>query len=195
MATFGRKIIAFNGPPRSGKDTLANLLKTHLESNYYQHKVERVALSLPMRISACACLGQEYTEDWYESNKDVVHPLIGTTFRQFMIDLSERHIKPMYGHAFWTRSAIVSIKPKTHIVIISDLGFQSEIDYLNQLYGPDNVLVVQTDRVGSTWKGDSREPLSSQLNFPIFNDKKPADAVVPLRKFVGELWNLQYASI
>ena len=60
------KVIAFNGPPRSGKDTLANWLESQLTQSYLNLKIERSAISLPMRYSIFSMLGMEYSEETYE---------------------------------------------------------------------------------------------------------------------------------
>lgn len=162
------RIIAFNGPPRSGKDTIANVLATRLE-NTYTSVIVRSQLSLPMRLAVCAMLGIEYSEFTYERIKDQVQEITGETFRQTMIRLSEEHVKPAYGNDIWVKSAMArAMVELPHIVVISDLGFPEEINYLESTYA--EVLVVQIDRDGSTWDNDSRVPCTGRHSMELDNN-------------------------
>jgi hypothetical protein len=87
----GPFIIGFNGPPRSGKDTLATAVMDLLDKEGVTTvPVHRLALAATMRNGAAATLGMNLTDRQYSEIKDKPLPLLnGGTFRQFMIDMSE----------------------------------------------------------------------------------------------------------
>jgi hypothetical protein len=186
------RVVAFNGPPRTGKDTLANLLKLHLMSNYETAGI-RVQLSLPMREAAFAMAGLgEYDEETYEKLKDEVLPITGATLRQLMIDLSEEHVKPKYGKQFWVKSAMARIPEGVEVAIVSDLGFWEELDFLQKTYGARNVVVVNTHREGKGWGSDSRKPLTCSQSFQCYNNATPNQAAAEIRKYLRDLWGLKH---
>ena len=150
--------IALNGPPRSGKDTIANIIDERFELAITP--VIRKILIMPCRLATYAFLGVRYDDAHYEANKDIPQKVLGgRTIRQFMIDIMEQHIKPSYGEDFAVRSLVNSLGTAIHlpgICVISDLGFQIEIESLENAFAPERVLCVQLERNGLTFEGDSR---------------------------------------
>lgn len=157
------KIIGFSGPPRSGKDTIAKELALAIHASEYQFghadptpKVKIDSLSMPMRKMAFALLDIPYSEAMYESMKDTQFAIFDyKTLREFMIDLSERFMKPRYGHGVWGLALLW--KPSNQNVdflIVPDVGFKVEVDlfwaFANE-YLPINVY-----RNGFDWDNDSR---------------------------------------
>lgn len=124
------KLIGFSGPPRSGKDTLGNLLANILRDDNLFLNIEVHALSLPMRLAVYGMLGLEYSVEHYEANKDYEFDVPGemrfTTIRQEMIALSEKHVKPRLGHGWWGRALLNRVTPGTNVVIVTDMGFEAE---------------------------------------------------------------------
>lgn len=114
-------LIGLSGPPRSGKDTLGNLVAGILREK--DVPVEVHALSLPMRLAVYGMLGLEYSVEHYEANKDTPFTTGSggvTTIRQEMISLSEDHVKPRLGNDWWgyallnrTRLALASSLSRT----------------------------------------------------------------------------------
>lgn len=184
-------VIAFNGPPHSGKDSVANELTKQLEASYVT-KPLRVQLSLPMRLAVCALLGLDYKESTYDRNKDMVDVLTGETFRQTMIRLSEEHVKPRYGHDYWCRAALSKQLPSTRVIVISDLGFPEEIAYLEKHYGANRVLTVNLTRNGTNWDKDSRVPVKGVQSIQVDNNDTLRAAAVNVRHYMREFlrWNL-----
>lgn len=173
-------VIAFNGPPRSGKDSIANELVNQL--GLKDQAVKRLQLSLPMRKAVFALLGQEYTEAKYESVKDNTFDAFqGRTLRQAMIALSESHVKPTYGHGFWVKSSMYTCNRRVEFAIISDLGFPIELAYLERKFP---TLIVNTIRKGATWAGDSRVPLEGCLNLVVENNGSIKVAAKKIRDYI-----------
>lgn len=149
--------ILLNGPPRSGKDTIANHLQAKFDTLLYP--TIRRSLSMPMRKAGFAVLGLGYSDEVYELIKDVPQDIFGgLTLREHMIAFSEQFIKKRYGDDFWGR-ALLNLPVDFSMpgcFIVPDLGFQAESHYIEGKLGARNVLTVHLHRAGFEWKNDSR---------------------------------------
>lgn len=150
-------VIGFNGPPRSGKDSIADALRdiVYRRCDIATH---RAALSMPMRYVVYDLIGEIYTTKHYEDFKDVPNPLFkGETIRQAIIRLSEEFVKPTYGVDYWARYLHHQNRlwwgKVPCLMVISDIGFQEECDYFREHSYFKNVHV---HRNGIDWKNDSR---------------------------------------
>ncbi|WOE76339.1 hypothetical protein [Alterisphingorhabdus coralli] len=170
--------ILFNGPPRSGKDTLGHqlfgyLLRTGADpiiAEFKEH-IRHVALYI---------LGIQ-PED-YEARKDEFLPEWHTTLRQFMIDFSEQFMKPKFGDDVWPKAAYHALGDlaDNQIVIFTDLGFPVELEYLQSRTDPERVIVVQLEREGCDWSKDSRNyvfPREKDAGCIIIMNKGPVEEV------------------
>lgn len=152
--------ILFNGPPRSGKDTLASRIDGFLCERTIPSQVQH--LSLPMRKVAFVALGLRYDVLTYESIKDQPQDAFkGDTVREFMIKLSESFMIPTYGPTAWVDMFLAphleSVKRNSHrLLMVPDLGFARETAAFDLMFGPQNVLTVQVHRDGKEWGNDSR---------------------------------------
>lgn len=181
-------LIGFAGPPRSGKDTLARHLAAIIED---RHKIQPqlLACSTPMREVVYAMLGQPYSDDHYDKHKDIPQAAFGgKSIRQAMIALSEEHVKPIYGHQFWGGSLLARRwDPLPQVVIITDCGFDAEVELFTGEYGMANVVYPQISRVGCSFEGDSRSYVGTPgRTTSIINDGTPA---VEAGRIYGRLVN------
>lgn len=166
-------LIGMSGPPRSGKDTIGNILAAIIEDKHHiQPQV--LALSTPMRAVVYCMLGIEYSEAHYERCKD--HPqedFGGKSIRQAMIAFTEEHVKPTYGVGFWARSLIARMwEPQPRVVIVTDMGFMEEVDIFSARFGVENTFYPQVTRPGTSFDGDSRTYVSAPGRFTaIINDE------------------------
>ena len=170
-------IVAFNGPPRSGKDTLAEMLANHMDAQGVTMMVVPESLSLPLREIAYAMTGWIGSPDGpnYEQFKTTHFKAFGKDGRQIMIDVSERFLKPTYGIEIMANLLIArnsNIGPA--IILIRDSGFQIEIDPLIRWVGEDNLFVVSVNRDGTTFDGDSREWVTHK-HMAMFNNNGTLD--------------------
>ncbi|UOW66321.1 ATPase [Aeromonas phage vB_AspA_Lolek] len=158
-------IILLNGPAGSGKDTLAAMLLG-------QGNVQQVMqFKEPMFDIAMLASGINATTWWHHYNDRALKEapctrLGGLSFREFMIHISEKFIKPVFGDTYFgDQLALKYINRGPHVtdVAVSDSGFQSELDALNKAVGPTNVMVVRLNREGYTFKGDSRTYVTPQV--------------------------------
>jgi len=148
-----RSIVFFNGPPRSGKDTACKIagVRTHATV---------LSFALPLKLQTAALLGVSLLE--LEAMKDSPHPALkGGTPRQYMINLSEKMIKPCYGDDFFGHVAVNKIdqSPRnlfTNLVFFSDSGFRSEAEPVVSRFGLDNCVKIEIERDGCDFSKDSR---------------------------------------
>lgn len=129
--------IAISGKARSGKNTLAEILKSKL-LHLHNVPVEIVALADPMKKIVMKMFpGTDPKYLWgaselreavigYELKDDLGRPL---TYRQVLLDLGK--LGRGYHHDLWLRSLVKSIEgDKNKTFIISDCRFPNEIKYL-----------------------------------------------------------------
>lgn len=156
-------IVAFNGPPESGKDTMADMLADHMDKQGVSLPVRMESLSLPLRKIAYSTVGYPtfpesmLAGEWYASFKRAHFRLLGVTGRQLMIDVSEKFLKPTYGIEVMAKLLLERNEGFHGILLIRDSGFQIEVDPLIQAVGHTNLYVANVERKGKTFANDSRE--------------------------------------
>jgi hypothetical protein len=136
-------LIALCGRRRSGKDTVASYLVSEYCFNH--HKI-----SQPLKDALCILF--DFTVDDIETDsKDHIHPKWGVSPRTLMqyigTDIFRNHIQgtiTTIKDDFWIKRAIVSLK-KDDRIVISDLRFINEYEYLRQNYG-DQLKVICINR-------------------------------------------------
>ena len=153
-------IVAFNGPPRSGKDTLAEMLANHMDRAGVGMLVVPESLSLPLREISYAMTGWTGPTDGhnYEEFKNAFFFFFGVAGRRVMIDVSEKFLKPTYVLEVMANLLIArneGIGPA--VLLIRDSGFQIEVDPLIRWVGEENLVIVNVKRDGTSFDGDSRE--------------------------------------
>lgn len=151
------RLILFNGPARSGKDTAADYLVQ--SKGAYAFK-----FSGPIKSAIKATFDLHPDEvDYVESIKD--EPTIifeGMSYRDAQISFSEDWLKPTFGQEVFGRLAARRLRnniiqdPAQRLYVCSDSGFASEVEPLLEVFKPENVLLVRVYRDGKTFDGDSR---------------------------------------
>lgn len=152
-------IIGFNGPPGSGKDTLAKMVGDIIESNS-DVAIKYESLSYPLRSIAYAMTGWTGELDGpdYDAFKNEVFIAFGNrTGRQLMIDVSEKFLKTEYGITIMALMLIERNLNFSGVLLVRDSGFQIEVDPLVDWVGAANLAIVQCKRPGHSFGGDSRE--------------------------------------
>lgn len=193
------KILFLNGPPASGKDTLANHLLDSLVSEGIP--CEHFKLARPLReilIATVNALGSEtFSDDAVERLKDTPIPALGgVTGRRLMIGLSEDLLKPLGGLQLFgevcansiaaTQDMLTSADDR-FVAVISDSGFREEAIPIAARFGAENCVRVMLKRAGTDFAGDSRsywDPIPGVIDIVTWNDgttewlKRKADLVV-----------------
>lgn len=164
------QIIILNGPPNVGKDTLVR----ELSENY---NATTCSFKNPMFDIALAASGIRQ-EDWdarYNDRSLKEQPwdrLNGMTCRQFMINISEDFIKPLFGNDHFGKLACDQVREGLNI--FTDGGFPDETRTLLEEFGQRNVKVVRLMREDCTFAGDSRNYLVDGIaknTFDVFLEK------------------------
>lgn len=166
------KAVFLNGPPGSGKDSVADIIWSRVElAEKFDFKNRLVGLA--MAISNLA-----YDVFSSRSLKDIPHPTLnGLTPREFLIKLSEEWIKPIFGKDYFGRCTLESLQSTyCDLAIFSDSGFPEEAKPIIDHLGPENCLYIKVYRDDLNWGSDSRsfwmaEALNWGLAAGIFHNK------------------------
>lgn len=168
------KIIFFNGPPSSGKDTFAKLVSNELKRMGYLSWIIEFKTKLVDIVTLLYSISYVQWYEWYtEEGKNIPRvELDGMSPRETLIYVAETIIKPNLGYDYFGKDAIKRINTKLSsfdVISISDGGFNEELNTFIKEYGADNVALVRLFRDGYDFSFDSRQYLNndSVLNIDI----------------------------
>lgn len=179
--------ILFNGPPRSGKDTAAKVVFSHILYEHSKFVPVWEKFSFPLKRTFAGIMNiycDTYGNvEYYEQYKEETVRPFDVSYRQFQIDLSEKFLKPVYGENIFGRLLLQRCHDRTDlndtspIFIVSDCGFQIECDILRG----HNVLLIRMDRDGCDFSDDSREYVGGYGGWKImsFVNNGPLDSIGP----------------
>lgn len=179
-----------NGAPRSGKDTVAEILSQRLGC-----KTRKLARELKER--AHAMYGSGFAHDYFERTKDKPEPFfLGLTPREVYIRFHEQYLKPVHGPEILGRLLIdredrdarlmrtVPIWQQPIGVSISDAGQREQCLPLVRAWGAENVILIRLHREGVSWN-DNREPINlTDLGVRMVHLTNPGDTIENLNKAV-----------
>lgn len=184
------KVVVFNGPARSGKDSASSYMCKNTENGYHKAFKDELfkicANTLNVSVDTFKngydeTLGEFYNrkgkellpyEDpnmWYKDyTGNISQRIRGKQYskREFLIHMSENVIKPSFGKDAFGKAFVNSL-PEEGIVFVSDSGFPEELQPVIDHVGAENVLVIRIQRNGCSFEGDSRDYLTPEM----FNDK------------------------
>lgn len=153
------KLLVLNGPPHSGKDTLADFAVGFDDFTKFR-------FATPLKMGCHALLGDDLDVEKYEGPAKEIpqDDLLGEIPREWYIEISEKVLKPKFGDDVFGRIAVKYLKrlSPTHLVV-TDSGFWDELFPLVQEFGNLNVLVCRLHRAGCSYVGDSRNYLDSAM--------------------------------
>ena len=115
-------IIAISAPSASGKDTVAAILQKHCPGPFFHTK-----FAAPLREAAKGFFGVDDATLEYMKRYD-------DTTRSFLIGLSQKVVKPIYGEDYFGLVAGDKVQVQwaknngNLTVALSDVGFQAELD-------------------------------------------------------------------
>lgn len=169
-------IVLLNGPPRSGKDTLAMGLASRLN---YRHM--KFATPLKNAIPAIFNLEPVVWQGLMTNAKEIRSPLFGgMSPREALIWLSEDAIKPKFGDDFFGKRLVNQILdenlPRT---VISDSGFYPEAAVVVRAFSPEALTLIRLHREDCSFKGDSRGyiDLPGVQTFDVHNNETAYDMI------------------
>jgi len=164
-----KKIILFNGPPGSGKDTAAYYCFMNIPYSTCISFKERL-FEIALTVSGMA------EETWFEVynnrsdgvNKETpLESLGGLSQREFLIKISEEWAKPVFGSEYFGEAAASRVRASdSEVFLFSDSGFVEEVNPLVDLVSGNNILIVQLRRPDCDYSGDSRDYLYAVPGVP-----------------------------
>lgn len=150
------RVILLNGPPRSGKSTLAKELQTYFGED--RCAIIGFSYHLKRMVHAIYGLPGDTDVEVFDSIKDTSSPIfLGLSPRQAYIMWSEKAAKMFHGKDFFGRMFLRAAEANGHeLIIVPDSGFREEAISVAERVGPDNVYLVHLNRRGTTFENDSR---------------------------------------
>lgn len=161
------RMILINGPKRVGKTTNADLVVGELNRRLAGGaRARRINMADRLK-SITNALYDIRTPDGLIAPPDYLEPvkdkpleiLGGATFRQTLIYVSEKVIKPRHGRTVfgkWFLDTVDDVCRPGDVVITGDTGFASEIVPIANRLGGANLCLVRLHGLGATFDGDSR---------------------------------------
>lgn len=164
------KIILFNGPPGSGKDTACGHVAHQFSHRYdiYHMKFARpVKEGCHGLFNITDSQGRVVKHDHFEPVKNDPNPEFrGLSPREAYIWYSEEVMKPKFGLDIFGQMALAEARAwllsrnwnpyKKPLILCSDSGFDYEAAPFVSCFGPDAVRLVRLSRAGHSFKSDSR---------------------------------------
>lgn len=159
------KIIIFNGPPGSGKDTAVE----------YAQKIYAAALPFSFKRKLIEItitifgIQRDVWDSWYtrEGKEIPREELGGLSCRSALIYVSEEVIKPAFGKDYFGQQEALFISQALDkdykIAMCSDGGFVEETIPLIERFGLENIYVVYLYRDNFSFKNDSRKYLPEEM--------------------------------
>lgn len=183
---MSKRVILINGPPSSGKDLsaiiLRNMLHEQRDSTGLPYIPQIIKFADPLKAAAHQLLAIPYSCEYYEKEKGNAWKdapqleFFGKTPRSEYIALSEDYLKPRHGRDVFGRIAARRIQLHKGIAtfIIPDSGFVEEAIPVIKQVGPENVLLIELSRPGTSFTGDSRDYVSAGITeqYPNFRTFK-----------------------
>lgn len=188
-------IILLNGPPGAGKDTAATIIQDWLSNHDIHSYITR--FSAPIKRAFAGFINAAELDDLGESipharDKESPIPILNNhSYRNWQILFSEAFVKPNFGtHTFADLLAneIIAYQFRSHGMdpyfwIISDCGFQSEVDRFAENFDPAFIALFRIRRPGHTFARDSRQYVEPKGGF-LFSEIANAGSIEEFK------WNL-----
>lgn len=157
------KIVIFNGPPRSGKDTFADMLEEHYDvynNGFFVYRDSFKDELIRLVLNYYEIDKREWNDRYEHSKEEPWDKLGGLSQREALIDMSEVKIKPLLGKDYFGKAAaqglILYEDEDNNVGVFSDGGFEEEIHPIIDKVGIENVLIFRLHRPDHDFTGDSR---------------------------------------
>lgn len=170
-----KRAILLNGPPGSGKDLSAVIIRNFLLGKFSTKKdffrPELIKFADPLKAAThqllciphgCEYYEKEFGNEW--KNKEQIE-FFNKTPRSEYIALSEEYAKKRHGDDVFGKLAArrIQLSKAANTFIFSDGGFPEEAEPIINYLGIDNVGLIELSRNDCSFDGDSRNYISSNL--------------------------------
>lgn len=166
------KTILLNGPPSSGKDYAARVIRQHVGRGRIAY-LDR--MSMPIKRAFAGMMNlyidpEGNVEPW-EARKEEVIPILGVSYRQWQIDFSEVFMKgygiDIFARLFLERLRVLKLfregAKREAIMVVPDCGFAVEVTTLRDAMDMQDLLLVRLFREGCDFAKDSRGYISKNI--------------------------------
>lgn len=154
------KIIFLNGPPGSGKDTIANIL-------IEKYNGVNLKYTYPIRNAVCSLFNISESELDTKKNQAIDIKKSSYRIRDVMIAIGEDIIKPNISKDWFAEQLLNSIQTQYQdrkLIVISDLGFIRELEVVySNLKDTYDFELWKIYRTGKDFSRDSRR----YIDYPI----------------------------
>ena len=157
MKSSSPKLVLLNGPRHCGKDTAAAYVAQEMNACHFK-------FSSPIKEAVKTIFGLSSAEvDYLESIKTTpTSLLLGKSYIDVQLSFSESWAKQffcqdIFGHLALRRLRKITDTTEEDLFVSSDSGFACEAwPSILEFFGAANTLLVQIEREGKTFAGDSR---------------------------------------
>jgi hypothetical protein len=157
-----KHIIMLNGPKRVGKDVAAETLRRYLPNAVVFHMAADMERGMVSLFDIPYELERQVKLPGSVMKEQPLPELMGLSWRQMLIKLSEECYKPVFGQEFFGHLMLRKIlKSPAQYIILNSIGFIYEIKPIllsvAQSFDPrQRVKLIRVHREGHTFDGDSR---------------------------------------
>lgn len=171
-------VVILNGPPNSGKDTIAEALEaegySHIRFKDALYRDTAKLFDMPL-AQFIALASNRYTKEVPHAGLSMYSP------REALIYCSESVMKELYGKDYYGRQLAERVASTDNdAFIVSDGGFEEELAPVKRL-ADTKVVVVRLLRSGCSFQGDSRKYLD-KYDAKVINDFSVSDAVNTIKE-------------
>lgn len=146
-------VVLLNGPPGAGKDTLGNALKVNFDARLLK-------FSEPLKYAVLAMMNirDMHPEDMEDIKDEPLEALLGFSYRELQIWLSESCMKKKFGKDVFGKLLARRVQSSTSapFTAITDSGFESEAETLIDELGYKQVYLIRVHRTEHDFSNDSR---------------------------------------
>lgn len=183
-----RKMIMLNGPPRCGKDTIADALaKKFTQYPIYTHH-EKFSQPLKDGVKAIYSLPNSIEETKDESDER----LMGATYRSAQISLFH-HLSRVHGNTVLGQLFTARTVRRDGVFIVSDTGRFDEVFPAIKNFDADSCVVFRIHRDGTSFANDIRQYVTNTdiigvKSFDVDNNGSVETVVLTIIDVLTDLW-------